>query len=268
MLAELAERVIEECDYELEAANHRRIARYWRRHPFVHVPGVETALSRRRVLVTEWVDGLDFEQVIDEPDEVRDRYAQIIYRFFYATASGLGVALGDPHPGNYLLRDDGSVAFFDFGMLRELPAEYLRREGEIFGAIRRGDAPALARDLRELGYLPGPSVEWDADLLLEHMRMFSWWFLDDEPRRLTPEDLWRNAEMMRDGSGAQMIEQMRRMSLPAEALLLRRMEGLLFQIVSTVRAEAPWGAMLEELLTGGEPVGELGAKHAAWLADR
>ena len=37
---------------------------------------------------------------------------------------------------------------------------------------------------------------------------------------------------------------MRRMTLPPEALLLRRMEGLLFQIASTVRAEADWGALL------------------------
>ena len=49
LLSELSERVIEECDYELEAANHRRIARFWRGHPFVRVPAVDTSLSRRRV---------------------------------------------------------------------------------------------------------------------------------------------------------------------------------------------------------------------------
>ena len=58
------------------------------------------------------------------------------------------------------------------------------------------------------------------------------------------------------------------MTLPPEALLLRRMEGLLFQIASTVRAESDWGALLEELIEGGEPVGELGVAHAEWLAAR
>lgn len=268
VLAELSQRVTEECDYELEAANHRKIARHWRRHPFVRVPAVETSLSRRRVLVTEWVDGLDFNEVIEQPDEVRDRYAQILYRFYYRTAAEIGVALGDPHPGNYLLCDDGRVAFFDFGMVRDLPRDYMRAEGELLRAIRRSDAAALVRQMRELGYLPGLSAEWDGELILEHMRLLSWWFLDDEPLRLGPDDLWRNAEMMRGTSGEQMIEQMRRMTLPTEALLLRRMEGLLFQIVSTVRAEAPWGPMLDELLADGEPVGALGAEHAEWLATR
>jgi predicted unusual protein kinase regulating ubiquinone biosynthesis (AarF/ABC1/UbiB family) len=268
VLAELAQRVIEECDYELEAANHRRIARFWRGHPFVRVPAVDTSLSRRRVLVTEWVDGLSFREVAEQPEPARDRYAEIIYRFFYANAAELDVALGDPHPGNYLLCDDDRVAFFDFGMIRELPRTYLRREGEVLAAIRESDAEGLLRALRELGYLPGLAVEWDAGVILEGMREAAWWFLGDEPLRLKPEDLWRGSESLRDGSGPEAYEQMRRMTLPPEALLIRRMEGLLFQIASTVRAEADWGALLSELVEGGEPVTELGREHAAWLAER
>ncbi len=56
------------------------------------------------------------------------------------------------------------------------------------------------------------------------------------------------------------------MKLPPEALLLRRMEGLLFQTASTMRASAPWGRLLRELIEEAEPVGELGTQHAAWLA--
>src|SRR4051794_12053420 len=110
LLAELRERIVEECDYELEASNHRRVERFWRGHPFVLVPAVDTELSTRRVLVTDWVDGIGFAAVGEQPDEVRDRYAQIVYRFFYGTALHLGLALGGPHPGNYLLCHDGRVA--------------------------------------------------------------------------------------------------------------------------------------------------------------
>jgi len=268
VLAELAERITEECDYELEAANHRRLARFWRRHPFVAVPGVDTALSRRSVLVTEWVDGIGFEEVAEQPAAVRDRFAEIVYRFFYVTAAQLGVALGDPHPGNYLLCADGRVSFFDFGMVRDLPGDYLAREGEVLRAIQESDAPALVAAMRELGYLPGPSAEWDGALLLGQMRAAGWWFVDDRPLRLSPEHVWRGTESLREESGDQMIAQMRRMTLPPEALLLRRMEGLLFQIASTVRAEAAWGPLLRELVQGGPPVSELGVEHARWAAER
>ena len=268
LLAELRERIVEECDYELEAANHGHLARYWQGHPFVHVPAVDTQLSRRRVLVTEWVDGMSFADVVAEPDAVRDRYAEIVYRFFYGTALELGLALGDPHPGNYLLGRDGRVAFFDFGMVRRLPPDYLRREAVIAGGVRAGDDSAVMRGMRELGYLPGEPSEWDAELLLEYMAEVSWWAYSEEPLRLQPADLWRGAEALRDGEGRAHVEQLRRMTLPPEALLLRRMESLLFQTVATARASAPWGRLLRELLEGDVPVSELGREHAAWLASR
>ncbi len=267
LLAELRERIVEECDYELEASNHRRVARFWRGHPFACVPEVDTELSRRRVLVTEWVDGIGFQEVAAQPDPIRDRYVEIVYRFYYGTVRELGLALGDPHPGNYLLRPDGRVAFFDFGMLRRLPSGYLADEGEIAAAIREDDAVTLLRGMRELGYLPGEVSDWDGPLLLEYMREVSWWLKTDGVLRLAPEDLWRSAETMRE-QRQDLFEQLRRMTLPPEALLLRRMEGLLFQIASTMRAGGRWGALLRELIEDGEPVGELGAEHAAWLAAR
>ena len=269
LLAELRERIVEECDYELEAGNHRRVERFWRGHPFILVPRVDTELSTRRVLVTEWVDGIGFDEVANQPDEVRDRYAQIVYRFFYVTALEMGIALGDPHPGNYLLCDDGHVAFLDFGMMRRLPPGYIEREAVIARGVRESDESAVVQGMRELGYLPGEPSEWDAELLLDYMRGVSWWMHAEEPLRLEPKDLWRGSEVLReDADGRNHLAQLKRMTLPPEALLLRRMEGLLFQTSAILRACAPWGRLLRELIEGGEPVGELGAEHAAWMNGR
>ncbi|MEA2300339.1 MAG: hypothetical protein QOE44_874 [Solirubrobacteraceae bacterium] len=262
LLAELSERIAEECDYELEAGSHRRLARHWRDHPFVLVPNVDGRLSTRRVLVSDWVDGMDFETVAAQPDPVRDRYAEILYRFFYGTITGLGLVLGDPHPGNYLLCPDGRVAFFDFGMLRRLPPGYLRREGVVARAIREEDTPLMVATLGELGYLPGAAEDWDGELMLDYMRELSWWLDTDD--RLEPADLWRSTAPLRGEDGPEHLAQMRRMTFPPEALLLRRMEGLLFQAATTIRARVAWGPLMHELVEGGEPVGALGAEHARW----
>ena len=64
---EIRERVMEELDYEYEAQNQRSFARAYRDHPFIYVPEVITRLSRRRVLVTELVEGLGFEQIKELP---------------------------------------------------------------------------------------------------------------------------------------------------------------------------------------------------------
>lgn len=268
VLDELRERIVEECDYELEAANHRRVERLWRGHPFIRVPAVDTELSHRRVLVTEWIDGDGFDAVTAAPDAVRDRYAEIVYRFFYGTVRELSLALGDPHPGNYLLCPDGRVAFFDFGMMRRLPSDYLAREARISRGIRESDVAAVSAGMHDLGYLPGELAAWDGALLLDYMRQISWWLRTDGPLRLSPEDLWRSTAGLREEGGAVHVAQLRQMTLPPDALLLRRMEGLLFQTAATLRARAPWGPLLAELIEGDAPVGELGAEHADWLAHR
>ena len=267
VLTELSERIAAECDYELEAASHRSVGRFWRGHPFVVVPRVDTGLSRRRVLVSEWVDGIDFAEVATRPAEVRDRYAEIVYRFFYGTARELDLALGDPHPGNYLLCDDGRIAFLDFGMLRRLPHGYLAREAVIFAAIREGDADGLVEGMRSLGYLSDEDG-WNGALMLEHMRAISWWLESDGGLRLAPEDVWRGSEAMRGEERGELVGQLRRMSLPPEALLLRRMEGILFQTVATLRASVDWGALMRELVEDAEPIDELGRDHRAWLEAR
>jgi predicted unusual protein kinase regulating ubiquinone biosynthesis (AarF/ABC1/UbiB family) len=81
--AELKERVMEELDYELEAQSQRAFARGYRRHPFIHVPDVVTRLSTERVLVSEWVDGAGFDEVRELPQEERDRFGEIVFRFCF-----------------------------------------------------------------------------------------------------------------------------------------------------------------------------------------
>ena len=111
--------------------------------------------------------------------------------------------------------------------------------------------------MRGLGYLADDG-DWNGSLLLDHMRAVSWWLQADGPLRLAPEDIWRGGASLRDDRNGELRQQIRRMTLPPEALLLRRMEGLLFQVASTLRAEASWGALMGELIEGGEPVGQLG----------
>ena len=77
MTAEIKERLSDELDYEQEAQAQRAFARALRGHPFVVIPDVVTSLSREQVLVTEWVEGIGFEEVRELPQADRDRYGEI-----------------------------------------------------------------------------------------------------------------------------------------------------------------------------------------------
>src|SRR5881227_4286106 len=140
---ELKERVLEELDYEYEAQNQRTFARGYRGHPFIHVPDVITRLTTERVLVTEWVDGLGFEAVRQLPQEEKDRFGEIVFRFCFGSIYHLQHFNADAHPGNYVLMPDGRVAFLDFGMTKQLDKEQIELEQRAIDAAARRDPEGL-----------------------------------------------------------------------------------------------------------------------------
>src|SRR3954470_4407737 len=182
LYGELRERIAEELDYELEAQNHRAVERAFRGHPFAHVPKVHTDLSSRRVLVTDLLSGRRFEEVKAE----RDRFGEIVFRFYFSLLARMRRVCGDPHPGNYLLLDDGRVGFLDFGLMRSLDAEQLEGERALARAVVAHDAEAVHAILAELGYLPDPAA-FVPEALLEWLLAAGEWDLQPGARRLDPQ---------------------------------------------------------------------------------
>src|SRR3954449_12041777 len=133
MTAEIKERLTDELDYEHEAQQHRAFARTWRGHPFIYVPPVVTELCSEHVLVSEWVDGRGFEDVKEMDRDARDRFGEIVFRFFFGSLYRNGHFSGDPPPGNYRRMPDGRVAFIDFGMTKRVAREDIEAE---VGALR------------------------------------------------------------------------------------------------------------------------------------
>ncbi len=129
------------------------------------MPRVRTDLSTRRVLVSEFVEGERFEAVRELDQAQRDRYGEIVFRFFFGLLYRNRIALGDPHPGNYLLRPDGRVAFLDYGLVRDFGAARIDAERALALAVREDDAAALEAALVAGGYVRD-AEGFDAELAL------------------------------------------------------------------------------------------------------
>ena len=142
---EIRERIGQELDYELEAANQREMARVYRAHPFIRVPDVVSSLSRERVLVSELVEGARFAQAREWPAERRDRIGEILIRFYFNGPIRHRLLNGDPHPGNSLFLDDGRVAFIDFGFFKHLSDREVRQLIASTRATYEGDAGRCSR---------------------------------------------------------------------------------------------------------------------------
>ncbi|MGO9901136.1 MAG: ABC1 kinase family protein, partial [Solirubrobacteraceae bacterium] len=183
---EIRERIEEELDYELEATNQRSLARIFKDHPFILVPNVVTSLSRERVLVSDLVQGVGFEELRGYPQEQRDRVAEILFRFYFGCLYRHHEFSGDPHPGNSMLLADNRVAFIDFGLFKRMPAGAVELEIKVVRAVIEGDADTIMRLGSEVGFFPQPD-RFNPELVLEHFRAASAWYTVDQEVELTPE---------------------------------------------------------------------------------
>jgi predicted unusual protein kinase regulating ubiquinone biosynthesis (AarF/ABC1/UbiB family) len=271
LATELRERIVEELDYELEAQNQRRIERLRRNHPFISVPTVSTALSTRRVLVSEYVEGERFEAVRQLDEAHRDRYGEITFRFFFGLLYRERIALGDPHPGNQLLRPDGRVGFLDYGLLRDVSAARADAERAIARAVRAGDAGALKSALVAGAYLSSDGAQQvDDELALKLIRQATRWYAVPGMRRFSGEHGRRAGERRPvevDRQG-EMKDQVSRFTLPPETILIRRMHVIVAAVLGQLRAGVDWGAVAAEYLYGEPPATPLGEAEAEYFARR
>jgi hypothetical protein len=266
VLAELRERISEELDYEVEAQHQRRVERLYRGHPHVRVPRVLTDLSTRRMLVTEYVEGRRLGDVERLDEDERDRVGEIAFRFFFGLVRRRGIVAGDPAVENLVLCADGRLCVLDFGLMRDLDADYLDGERELMRAVAERDADALHAGLSALGYLPEPE-RFDHAALLEHLHAAGEWFLVPGVRRLDSEDARRTLELGYPPRSP-WFAQMRSQRLPPATLLLRRMEAVLLATLGRLRAAADWGAISAEYWAGSPPSTALGREEGALLDRR
>ncbi len=263
---ELRLRVMEELDYEYEAQSQRSFARAYRGHPFIYVPDVLTRLSRRRVLVTEYVEGVGFQDVKGLPQADRDRFGEIVFRFSFGSIYHLQQFNADPHPGNYILMPDGRVAFLDYGMTKRLDREQIELEQRAIDAAARRDPEALRRSLHDLGFIKNPS-KLDAERLMEHVMMVGGWYMEDREIQLTPERVMKVIESTSDPRSPY-YDLMRRESIPAEELMGRRMETGVLAVLAQLRAKRNWHRISREWIYADPPAGELGELEWAYFEDR
>ncbi|MFL5829612.1 MAG: ABC1 kinase family protein [Solirubrobacteraceae bacterium] len=263
---ELRERVLEELDFELEAQQQRTFARAYRGHPFVFVPAVVTSLSRRRVLVSEWVDGRRFDEVLALEQPERDRVGEMIVRFFFGSMERIGRFNTDPHPGNYLMLNDGRMAFLDFGNTVEVGDRDLMRQA--LTAAVDGDASAFTDALAELGYVRNRR-RIDRDALLEQTRALSDWYLEDRELRIDPDYVAKVMAALLDPRVLEgSLRLIRQLKVPSEEIWLRRVETSVLAVLGQLRAARNWHRIMLEIMFGGQPATELGEQEAEFWRSR
>ena len=170
----------------------------------------------------------------------RDRFGEIVFRFFFGSLYRNGHFSGDPHPGNYRLMPDGRVAFIDFGMTKRVDARRHRRRGR--GAcVRRWTATprgCTAGSPRWASSTP-PTSEITPEAVFEHFHDVTAWYIED--RELTVDRALVAQVLIDFGDPRSRHWQlMRRETMPPQAMLARRMEALTLGVLGQLGRTANW----------------------------
>jgi predicted unusual protein kinase regulating ubiquinone biosynthesis (AarF/ABC1/UbiB family) len=261
---EIRERIGEELDYELEAANQRRLARIYRGHPFVIIPDVLSDLSGERVMVSEYVEGRGFDDAKADPDVDRDRFGEIIFRFYYGCMYRHRQFSGDPHPGNCRLLADERVAFLDFGLFKTISSDVADVELASQRMAVEGRWEELIEMWGRTGFLNEPE-RMAPERLQAYIEDIAWWYMADEEITLTPEIASSVLMELTDPRGKH-FARMRHESLPPDHLFGRRLEILTLAVLGQLRPTHNWHRIAREWMYGDAPVTELGRAEAEFFS--
>lgn len=150
--AEIGERLREELDYQREAAHMRLYADIFRDDPRIEVPRVFDELSTRRLLTMNWLEGRPILSFRDHPLDERNRIAETMFAAWWKPFSSFGVIHGDPHLGNYSVRDDLGINLLDYGCIRIFPPGFVNGVVELYRALETDDRDRAAAAYGNWGF--------------------------------------------------------------------------------------------------------------------
>ena len=144
---EIGERVREELDYGRERAHidlYRNAFAASEYGDLVRIPEPVEALSTRRLLTMQWLEGEKMLAFKGENQEVRNRLATAMFRAWWHPFATIGVIHGDPHLGNYtVFRDDkgapSGINLLDFGCIRIFPPTFVSAVIDLYEGLIEND---------------------------------------------------------------------------------------------------------------------------------
>ena len=154
IIEEFERTVKKEMDFSFEASHIERFQRDFKQDTRMYIPKVYRNFSTKRVLTTEFVNGIK----VTETEKIKKigldtrRIAENGAHLVLSQLFDHGFFHADPHPGNILVLKNGSICFLDFGAVGII-APTLRYHLSIilYGLIKK-DTQKVVRTLSQLSY--------------------------------------------------------------------------------------------------------------------
>lgn len=147
-MEEVEAKLLEETDYELEMQRSMAISKACAHIENLDFPKYYPELSCEKIITMDWMDGLhlnEFNQT-NPSQEIRNQIGQAIWDFYDYQVHTLRQVHADPHPGNFLMRENGTLGIFDFGCVKEIPEDFYQK----YFALLQKDLSFKGKELEKI----------------------------------------------------------------------------------------------------------------------
>ncbi len=125
-IKEVETKLLEETDYELEYQRSVEISNQCKWVENLVFTSYYKEYTRKRVLTMDWLEGMHLEEFLatNPSQETKDKIGQAMWDFYDLQVHQLKAVHADPHPGNFLMRENGTLGVIDFGCVKEIPEDF------------------------------------------------------------------------------------------------------------------------------------------------
>ena len=238
-LSVIRARFREELDYSLEADRQEAFAALHLDDPHVRVPKVFRSHSARRVLTSEFVRGMDFDEAMVASVEDRKKWAEALWRFVFKGNLVGGMFNADPHPGNYIFQPNGAVTFLDYGCVQVIPPENKAKARVVHQRALAGDRPGFHKASMELMKMrPGPLAEKAlAYMDVNYQPLFETQFRVTKPYATLMVDRMKEMALM-----ARTIDEDQFFTMPADMFFINRLQFGFYSVLARLDVDAEYRA--------------------------
>lgn len=182
---EIEGKLLEETNYELELKQSLEVKQACENIPNLRFPNYYPELSCEKILTMDWMEGIHLSEYAKDNDiqEKNNCLGQTLWDFYMYQMHILKSVHADPHPGNFLITEQGELVAIDFGCIKQIPLEFYTPYFELANKEAINDLDFFTEKITELEILrpddPPKAKEYIVALFHEMLSIFTQPFHED-----------------------------------------------------------------------------------------
>ena len=123
---EVEDKLLDETNYLMEVEQSLEITKACSQIENLKFPQYYPELSSERIITMDWMEGKHLSEFaeVNTDETLANKIGQALWDFYMHQIHELGKVHADPHPGNFLISEDGTLIPLDFGCIKEIPSDF------------------------------------------------------------------------------------------------------------------------------------------------